>query len=55
LVQALRTPDDGFEDLHGWAHPPFYHARTDGLRLHYVDIGPRQVARTWLCLHGQPT
>ncbi len=23
--------------------------------MHYVDAGPRQAARTWLCLHGQPT
>ena len=42
-------------DLHGWAYAPFYHQRTDGLRLHYVDTGPRKAARTWLCLHGQPT
>jgi haloalkane dehalogenase/tRNA(adenine34) deaminase len=55
LVQALRTPDDRFQDLHGWAYAPFYHQRTDGLRLHYVDTGPRHAARTWLCLHGQPT
>ena len=28
--------------------------RPDGLRLHYVDEGPRD-AKTFLCLHGQPT
>jgi pimeloyl-ACP methyl ester carboxylesterase len=27
----------------------------DGLRMHYVDAGPRDAARTFLCLHGQPT
>ena len=32
-----------------------YHQRPDGLRLHYVENGPRTAARTWLCLHGQPT
>jgi haloalkane dehalogenase len=55
LVQALRTPDDRFRNLPGWPYAPFYHQRTDGLRVHYVDAGPRRAARTWLCLHGQPT
>src|SRR4051812_28300903 len=55
LVDALRTSDDRFENLHGWAHAPCYVQRGDGLRLHYVDTGPRQAAKTWLCLHGQPT
>jgi pimeloyl-ACP methyl ester carboxylesterase len=55
LVAALRTPDERFEGLPGWPYPPTYHQRPDGLRLHYVDAGPRHAARTWLCLHGQPT
>jgi haloalkane dehalogenase/tRNA(adenine34) deaminase len=55
LVQALRTPDDRFRDLPGWPYAPFYHRRTDGLSVHYVDAGARRAARTWLCLHGQPT
>jgi haloalkane dehalogenase/tRNA(adenine34) deaminase len=55
LVQALRTPDDRFQGLHDWTYAPFYRRRSDGLRLHYVDTGPREAPRTWLCLHGQPT
>lgn len=55
MAQALRTPDDRFQGLHGWAYAPFYHRRPDGLRLHYVDTGARRPPRTWLCLHGQPT
>jgi haloalkane dehalogenase/tRNA(adenine34) deaminase len=54
LAEALRTPDDRFQGLPGWAYAPSYHRRPDGMRLHYVDTGPRQ-GRTWLCLHGQPT
>jgi haloalkane dehalogenase len=54
LPEALRTPDDRFHNLPGWIYPPHYHQRPDSLRLHYVDIGPRN-GRTWLCLHGQPT
>ena len=55
MVDALRTSDDRFQKLHCWAYAPSYFQRADGLRLHYVDIGPRQAAKTWLCLHGQPT
>lgn len=25
-----------------------------GLRMHYLDEGPRDAPRTWLCLHGNP-
>jgi haloalkane dehalogenase len=55
LVDALRTSDDRFHHLPGWVYAPSYFQRADGLRLHYVDSGPRRAARTWLCLHGQPT
>ena len=27
----------------------------DGLRMHYLDEGPRDTLHTFLCLHGQPT
>ena len=55
MADALRTPDRNFVDLPGWPYAPRYLERPDGLRLHYVDEGPREAARTWLCLHGQPT
>lgn len=55
MLQVLRTPDERFLNLPGWTYPPCFHERTDGLRLHYVDTGPREARRTWLCLHGQPT
>ncbi len=55
MTEALRSPDERFANLPGWPHAPRYHARPDGLRLHYVDEGPPSANRTWLCLHGQPT
>lgn len=55
MIDALRTPDERFAALPGWNYAPRYHLRADGLRLHYIDEGPRQARRTWLCLHGQPT
>jgi tRNA(adenine34) deaminase len=54
---ALRTPDAAFADLPGYAWAPHYISNLpalDGLRLHYLDEGPRDASRTWLCLHGNP-
>ena len=55
---ALRTPDAAFAGLPGY--PWVSHYVSDlpalaGLRLHYLDEGPRDAPRTWLCLHGSPT
>lgn len=55
MIEALRTPDARFSGLPGWPYAPHYLDRPDGLRLHYIDEGPRGAARTFLCLHGQPT
>ena len=55
---VLRTPDDRFSDLPGWPFAPRYVQdlpELEGLRVHYVDEGPPDAARTFLCLHGQPT
>jgi tRNA(adenine34) deaminase len=54
---ALRTPDERFQDLPGWPWQPRYVSDLPslaGLRLHYVDEGPRDAPVTWLCLHGNP-
>ncbi len=53
-MNALRTPDDRFDGLPDWPYPPHY-LELDGLRLHYVDEGPRDAAVTVLCLHGEPS
>ena len=55
MAEILRTPDERFVNLPGWPYPPRYFQRQDGLRLHYVDAGRHDAAKTWLCLHGQPT
>jgi haloalkane dehalogenase len=53
-MNVLRTPDERFAGLVGWPYAPQY-LQIDGLRLHYVDEGPRNAAVTALCLHGQPS
>ena len=55
MIEALRTPDERFTGLPGFPYAPHYFNRPDGLRLHYLDEGPETAARTFLCLHGQPT
>jgi len=57
-MATLRTPDERFANLPGFAFAPCYIeglAGFDGLRVHYLDEGPRDAAQTFLCLHGQPT
>jgi pimeloyl-ACP methyl ester carboxylesterase len=48
----VRTPDERFAGLPGFAWPPNYF-EWRGLRAHYVDAGKGD--RTYLCLHGNPT
>jgi haloalkane dehalogenase len=53
-MQALRTPDARFENLPDYPFAPRYHTLGSGLRLHYVDEGPRDAAPV-LMLHGEPS
>jgi tRNA(adenine34) deaminase len=54
---AVRTPDERFQDLPGYPWAPRYLADLPplaGLRMHYLDEGPVDAPLTWLCLHGNP-
>lgn len=58
MSEALRTPDDRFADLPGYRFVAHYLddlSGYEGLRLHYLDEGPRHAKEVFLCLHGQPT
>lgn len=50
---ALRTPDECFANLDDFPFEPNY-LEIDGLRMHYVDEGPRDGAIV-LLLHGEPS
>ncbi|MEM8636160.1 MAG: haloalkane dehalogenase [Pseudomonadota bacterium] len=57
-IEAVRTPDERFEGLPGYNFSPNYVddlPRYEGMRVHYLDEGPPDAARTFLCLHGQPS
>src|SRR5258708_13439876 len=57
-MEVLRTPDERFEGLDGWAYQPRYVDVPDGeggaLRVAYVDEGP-SAGQPVLCLHGEPS
>ena len=56
--EVLRTPEERFSEL---ADFPWQSNNIDdlpgyeGLRVHYVDEGPKDAEHTYLCLHGEPT
>lgn len=55
-MEYLRTPEERFATLPGFGFTPRYlDDFLQGMRLHYVDEGPRDADATFLCLHGQPT
>jgi haloalkane dehalogenase len=52
-MDILRTPDERFSNLPAYPFAPHY-LEIDGLRIHYLDEGPRAAAPT-LVLHGEPS
>ena len=57
-METVRTPDERFENLPNWAFAPNYVDDLDGyegIRVAYVDEGPSDADRVFLCLHGEPS
>jgi len=52
-MEFLRTPEERFDNLPDYPFAPHY-VMVDGLRIHYVDEGPRDGAVV-LMLHGEPS
>jgi haloalkane dehalogenase len=53
-MEILRTPDERFAGLPDWPYESRYAEVGDGLRMAYVDEGPRD-GRPVLLLHGEPS
>lgn len=57
-MDFLRTPDSRFDNLEGYPFAPHYRdvtaPGTPSLRMHYIDVGPRDASPV-LLLHGEPT
>jgi pimeloyl-ACP methyl ester carboxylesterase len=57
-MKIVRTPDERFESLPDWPYTPHYAEGLDdyeSLRIAYVDEGPVNADRVFLCLHGEPS
>jgi len=57
-IAAVRTPEDRFADIPDFDFPVHYVDDLpgyEGLRAAYVDTGPADAERTFLCLHGEPS
>lgn len=50
---VLRTPDERFEGIADFPFAPHY-VEVDGLRIHFLDEGPRDAAPI-LLMHGEPS
>jgi pimeloyl-ACP methyl ester carboxylesterase len=58
MIEFLRTPEQRFDDISNFPYKPLYIEDLngyDGLRMHYVDEGPKDSEEIFLCLHGEPT
>ncbi len=53
-MKILRTPDERFEDLTNWPYEPHYVELDEGIRIHYIDEGPKD-GELILLMHGEPT
>ncbi len=53
-MKLLRTPDERFENLIDFPFKPNY-KEVDGIRIHYVDEGPKDAAEVILLMHGEPS
>jgi haloalkane dehalogenase len=57
-MEVLRTPEERFKNLPGFPYAPRFIDTLpgySGLRMHYIDEGPRDAERVFLCLHGEPS
>jgi haloalkane dehalogenase len=57
-MEILRTPEERFQSLPGFAFAPHYVENLsgyEGIRIHYLDEGPEDAKQVFFCLHGEPT
>jgi pimeloyl-ACP methyl ester carboxylesterase len=58
VIEAVRTPEEKFKSISKFPYKPLYIEDLngfEGLRMHYIDEGPKESEEVFLCLHGEPT
>lgn len=58
MIEALRTPDEAFANVPDFDYPVAYADDLpgyEGLRAAWIDTGPPDADRAFLCLHGEPS
>lgn len=58
LIDAIRTPEARFAHLPDFPYAPHYVEDLpgyEGLRMAYIDEGPKDARHVFLCLHGEPS
>lgn len=58
VIAAIRTPEDRFENVPDFDYPVHYAEDLpgyEGIRAAWVDAGPVDAERVFLCLHGEPS
>jgi haloalkane dehalogenase len=58
MIEALRTPDEAFATVPDFDYPVAYADDLpgyEGLRAAWIDTGPPDADRAFLCLHGEPS
>lgn len=58
MIEALRTPDAAFDAVPDFSYPVDYAEDLpgyEGLRAAWIDAGPQNADRVFLCLHGEPS
>ena len=53
MIDFVRTPESRFDGIPNYPFEPKYF-EVDGLRMHYIDEGPREASPV-LLLHGEPS
>ncbi|GJM33046.1 MAG: haloalkane dehalogenase [Saprospiraceae bacterium] len=54
-MNILRTPEARFANLKDYPFAPHYLEVAKGLRMHYLDEGPKAATETLLLMHGEPS
>lgn len=53
-MECVRTPEDRFKKLPNYPFSPNYYELESGMRMHYLDEGPRD-GKVILMMHGEPS